>query len=354
MSCDGNRHRFLTFLHSQKGMDATHLEKLYQIAKARGPQSTEDEVVQAHKTRQLFLAMQKEGIKPPAHAANGLPKRSSRSGYAAIYNAIQKSFKTRTFHPRREDPNPLADLHESLKTLKDGQVYNMATGRNDNGDNRWGFNGKRYTPEGETYKHHIWFGSHWRWHSVGLPNGVVEAKQEARDILLGREEIPEEFLQTDAQGLLEDGYDPLGFDADHYNRCGHNIYGIHRDKKLSDDEYREIIQHNFDARYSQLVKRSRLKKPKRYDVDLDGFCADGFMPRYPDEKDDKDRFGYNRHGFKDGRSWTGYDEDGIDQKGEPRPKVTHYDAWGYHRKEGLTEPDKKGRRYNLIGWQYDP
>jgi hypothetical protein len=65
MSCDGNRHRYLSFMENQHGMNARHLEMLYQRHKARGPQSPEEEVVQSHKTRQLFLAMQKEGIKPP-------------------------------------------------------------------------------------------------------------------------------------------------------------------------------------------------------------------------------------------------------------------------------------------------
>ena len=351
MSCDGNRHRYFSFMEGKHhGLNSRHLETLYQQHKARGPQSPEEEVVQTHKTQQLFLAMRQEGIKPPTHAANGLPKRSSRSGYAAVYDAIQMKFKKENRSSRHS--GPLDDLHRNLGPLKDGQGYRMATGRNDDGDNRWGWRAKhRADPSGRS---HVWFGKGNRWHYVLNRRDATTAEEEYDRIIRGSEAIPEDFLQPDVQGLLEDGYDLLGFDANHHNRLGYNIYSIHRDQKLSNDEYREIVQYEFDAKYSPLVKRDRLKKPKRYDVDLDGFGADGFMPRYPEEKDDKDRFGFNRHGFKSGRSWTGYDEEGLDQQGNPRPQVTHYDGWGYHRKEGLTEPDKKGRRYNLIGWQYDP
>ena len=347
MSCDGNRHRFLSFMQSQYGMNAQHLEKLYQIAKAHGPQSPEDEVVQTHKTRQLFLAMQKEGIKPPTHAANGLPKKSSRSGYAAVYDAIRLKFNKDGVRSN----NPLTDLHVNLGPLKDGQGYKMATGCNDQGKNRWGWNGKY---RHDTQQSHVWLGSHYRWQFAFSARKTTKAEEEYDRIISGLKAIPEDFIQPDAQGLLEDGYDLLGFDANHLDRRDHNIYGIHRDRNLSDAEYREIIRQRHDLRHSPYVKRDRLKKLKQYDVDLDGFCADGFMPRYPEEKDDKDRFGYNRYGFKNGYSWTGYDEKGLDQQGNPHPKVPYYDAWGYHRKEGLTMPDEKGRRYNLIGWQYDP
>ncbi len=263
-------------------------------------------------------------------------------------------FKKEKFHPRFGNPNPLSDLHASLSSLKDGQGYSMATGRNKEGANRWGWRGK-YRADPASGNSHVWFGDKSRWnYALQNANLSTEAEKEFKNIIAGIEDVPKDFLQPDAQGLLEDGYDLLGFDTKHLDRRGRNIYGIHCDEKLSDDEYREIIQDRFGARYSPTVKRARLKKPKRYDVDMDGFDDKGFMPRYADEKDDKDRFGYNRHGFRKGRSWTGYDEDGLDAKGNPRPKVAHYDSWGYHRKEGLTEPDKKGRRYNLIGWQYDP
>jgi len=94
---------------------------------------------------------------------------------------------------------------------------------------------------------------------------------------------------------------------------------------------------------------------KDYRVDIEGYAPeDGFRPTFEDANLDCDRFGFNRLGFKGGRSWTGYDEQGLDAQGKPAPQSKGYDAWGYERKSGLTAPDAQGRRYNLIGWVHDP
>ena len=350
MSCEGNRHSFLALLQREHGIDEIQLEKRYRAHKARGPQSPEEEILQTFKTRQLFSLMRDKGIKPPTHAANGLPKKDSRTGYAAIYDAIQNEYKGDAFRDRRY--NPLRTLNSALKNLKDAQGYDMATGLNANGDNRWGWNyHRRKTPkrgQGAASQTHVWFGGYSSYASLASRPDAGDA-QSKRD-LFSPESVPEDFLQPDADGLLEDGFDLLGFDKSLHNADGFNIYGIHKDENPSEMDYRNYVGAHYQ---SPNIVRYRLKKPKKYDVDIEGFAADGFLPRHPKEGDDRDRFGFNRNGFRKGRSWTGYDERGLDQKGRPRKQTPYYDDWGYHRREGLTEPDKKGRRYNLIGWQYD-
>ncbi|MBT7071953.1 MAG: hypothetical protein HN855_07530 [Anaerolineae bacterium] len=355
MSCEGNRHRFLQYLQRQHGMDARHLEQLYQHHKSRGPQGPEEEIVQTHKTRQLFSAMQQEGIKPPAHAANGLPKKDSRSGYAAIHDAIQLEFAGKSTRARYE--NPLKSAQRQLKGMKDSRGFDMADGQDDQNANRWGWRYRRkYQPgtDPRTIRNageHVWFGDAFSFEKI-----TTFVDRRSSDYLHNPKSaafraVPDEFLKPDSQGLLEDGFDLLGFDAQGYDPDGYDLYGVHKNAQLSEQEYQALANETY---HSAEIKRARLKKPKDYDVDVEGYGDDGFLPRYPDEKDDKDRLGFDRSGFKDGRSWTGYDEQGLDMQGNPRPQVTHYDNWGYHRRQGLTEPDKKGRRYNLIGWQYDP
>ncbi|RME48500.1 MAG: hypothetical protein D6796_06175, partial [Caldilineae bacterium] len=161
----------------------------------------------------------------------------------------------------------------------------------------------------------------------------------------------QEFLKRkDAQGFLSDGYDEKGFDRDGFDMLGYSIYGLSRLETNND-----AVVHDLAAQKSYVrVIRKGLKNPKPYDIDIEGFSPDdGFRPAAKDENDDVDRFGYNRLGFRQGRSWTGYDQNGLDTQGNPAPKRKGYDAWGYHRKEGLTAPDDKGRRYNLIGWVYN-
>ena len=93
MSCDNNRARYFDHLVTGAGagasVTAADLEALYQAR--RGPPADRLAALMAEaKTRQLFSAMQRAGFTPPAHAANGLPKVASQTGYAAVYDHLQR------------------------------------------------------------------------------------------------------------------------------------------------------------------------------------------------------------------------------------------------------------------------
>jgi len=78
----------------------TVMERIYQTgqsagitkAKARGGDGSEM-AVESEKTARLFGRMQKMGLKPPTHSADGLPKKAARFGYGQIermLDAIEK------------------------------------------------------------------------------------------------------------------------------------------------------------------------------------------------------------------------------------------------------------------------
>jgi hypothetical protein len=158
-----------------------------------------------------------------------------------------------------------------------------------------------------------------------------------------------EFTRVDANGLLPDGYSPEGFDAQGFDALGYSLYGLTR-AEMQDPEAVRRAASTRRVLESPFRTRTKIKTP----LDVEGFMEDGFRTLNEDPHQDLDRFGFNRLGFKGGRSWTGYDEKGLDAQGKPAPKIKGYDAWGYKRDDGLTAPDAAGRRYNLIGWVYDP
>ncbi|MCF6278281.1 MAG: hypothetical protein L3J16_05960, partial [Anaerolineales bacterium] len=339
MSCEGNRHQFFLWASEKYGLKEKELEKIYQTAKARGPQDDAEKTIQAHKTRLLFGTMRSLGIQPPTHSSSGLPKANSCSGYAEISDLLNAIAQAQA---QKNDPLANADL----RYLTDGEGYYLRSGyHKKTRKNRQGFSANGYMESGE----HVWygtdhvsqvFGARYNTEDLQLHFGV------SADVGIDEEER-ERFLAAQQNGIYPDGYDRFGFDADGYSEIDLDHYGFQRGVQVN-------YPHEASQKMRVNVKRMGLKNPKQYTIDVEGFAEDGFMPRYADQLEDKDRLGYTRKGFRQGRSWTGYDEMGLDAQGNARPKIPWHDAWGYNRKTGLTEPDAQGRQYNLIGWRYDP
>lgn len=336
MSCEGNRLKFFEQAQAALGLDAQALERVYQAGKAKGL-SPEEEDRATQKTRWLFADMQTAGLKPPTHSADGLPKMAARAGYAAIFDYLRQNAPVKPMSPSEigiEAVGSVWPLEIRPHTLLDHL-----------GRNGEGFLFHRFCHnEGAKTGKHVWFGA---------KNDESEILGE-RPLWISNEELPKmkAFAQNaDADGLLADGYAPEGFDRDGFDALGYSIYGLRREE-MSDAQR---IQNEAARTISLFVRRSGRSNSKEYKVDIEGYSPqDGFRPTFEDEILDCDRFGFNRLGFKGGRSWTGYDEKGLDAQGKPAPQVKGYDAWGYERKSGLTAPDAQGRRYNLIGWAYDP
>ena len=105
MSCGGNRHHFLVHQTQTKGgqnplMAAFKnnesaaieaLERIFQVHKSASVRNKPGESAQLEataKTQKLFEAMRAAKLKPPTHAKDGLPKMSSRFGYAEIHDTL--------------------------------------------------------------------------------------------------------------------------------------------------------------------------------------------------------------------------------------------------------------------------
>jgi hypothetical protein len=105
MSCGGNRHHY--FIHqtqaqggqnplmaafgNNEGAAVEALERIFQVHKSAAVRQKPGESAQLEataKTQKLFDAMRTAKLKPPTHAKDGLPKMSSRFGYAEIHNAL--------------------------------------------------------------------------------------------------------------------------------------------------------------------------------------------------------------------------------------------------------------------------
>ncbi len=326
MSCEGNRHRFLNSAAPLTGLNPAQMEKVYQAGKAGGAGGSDIEEL-THKTRLLFDAMRGMGIKPPTHSKDGLPKPDSRAGYAALYDYLIANSSANKHNIQRDEliASP-PDVKKSLPVSPEGLLDFL-------NKNAAGYIRHNRRPDGTLVP-------------TLPPEFSLPFSMNTLEIVRYQA-----FLQRkDAQGFLSDGYDEKGFDRDGFDMLGYSIYGLSRTETNDNG-----VVHDLAAQKSYVrVVRNGLKNPKNYDIDAEGFSPDdGFRPAARDEKDDMDRFGYNRLGFRQGRSWTGYDQNGLDAQGNPAPKRKGYDAWGYHRKEGLTAPDDKGRRYNLIGWVYN-
>lgn len=338
MSCEGNRLRFFAYLQTVLGMDAGTLERIYQAGKAAGvPDGKEAEA--SEKTRLLFRDMQEVGIRPPTHSPDGLPKPDSRAGYAAVLDYLRSHC-----HPTRLESDWQGDF--SVWPLEDLDPR----GLDKDGKNRAGFFGHRYLaleqPDSpHEHRVNLWSG---RLDGIGPHTGFMETFEALAE---EKEAFQAYLAQADAQGYLPDGYHKLGFDRGGWDESGYNLYGLRQDD-LKDDG---LLKATARRRIRHGVYRPNRVRLVVYELDIEGFSPeDGFRPHDGDEVYDHDRFGFNRLGFRCGRSWTGYDENGLDANGHPAPARPGYDAWGYERKTGLTAPDAQGRRYNLIGWVYDP
>lgn len=105
MSCGGNRHNFFVQKTNQsngnnaltaafggnKNAAIEALERIYQVHKSAAVRQKPGEAAQLEataKTRKLFDEMNTNLIKPPTHAKDGMPKMSSRFGYAEIQNTL--------------------------------------------------------------------------------------------------------------------------------------------------------------------------------------------------------------------------------------------------------------------------
>lgn len=334
MSCEGNRHRFFSLVEQRiPGVDAETLERIYQAARnAPEDEGADEEAIR--KTRLLFSDMLEVGITPPTHSPDGLPKKSARRGYAAVYDALRN---------RKMPPGFTRDEMMSL-----GEEYRQITGYVM--DSAWdemeyrnhaGFFGHREIVNGEDVC--IGNGSAFRTTFLGDEQHPVLYPDDREGLL--------RFMQTlDDHGQLADGYDLTGFDMQGLDARKRNRYG------LSEEELRDenLLRRLAGRKLKEFVTRPGRKTSKEIAVDLEGFGEDGFRPQNGPEETEVDRLGYNRTGFKNGRTFTGYDETGLDEKGKPAPRRTGYDRFGYERSTGLTAPDGQGRRYNLIGWVYDP
>ena len=362
MSCEGNRHKFFSWLQNARGLDAAMLEKRYQSAKSAGG-SPELLPVAQMKTRRLFQAMQAVGIKPPTHSPSGLPKDASCFGYAAVMDYLEGQevslLQSAFFTPQSLgiSENEWQNLAFRIANAPSYTGVNPLSGLSKNGTNLQGWNAWKRNRGGI----HAWLGEKDSYEAVtGVPENVSSPIDTVDEHLFwGRESSGDTgdymaFLadwRPDADGIYPDGYHESGFNRQGYTDTGLSIYGF-RKGQIPDSVG------DFVSGTTVIVHRARAnrKTRKEYHVDIEGFCPkDGFFPGATlYEQDDRDRFGWNRLGFRNGRSWTGYDENGLDSQGNPFPKRTWFDAWGYDRRDGLTAPDDQGRRYNLIGWVYDP
>ena len=89
MSCEGHRDTYFeTVEANQPGASVDELDTIYQTAKNRPAFSDLEDTIATAKTRKLFADMQGLGIKPPTHSSSGLPRKSSRRGYAAVYDHL--------------------------------------------------------------------------------------------------------------------------------------------------------------------------------------------------------------------------------------------------------------------------
>jgi hypothetical protein len=105
MSCGGNRHHY--FIHQtqaqggqnplmaafghNEGAAIEALERIFQVYKSAAVRQKPGEAAQLEataKTQKLFDAMRARKLKPPTHAKDGLPKMSSRFGYAEIHDTL--------------------------------------------------------------------------------------------------------------------------------------------------------------------------------------------------------------------------------------------------------------------------
>ncbi len=329
MSCERNRYAFLSAIAPLLGLDAAQAEKIYQAGRMRG---NHDVGTETQKTHRLFDDMRALNIKPPTHSKDGLPKMTARAGYAALYDYIIANAKV-----------TIPDA--AMQVVENGQVM---IGKDlliqESGCNAAGYLLHYRRP---VTKEHVWFPN-----TAPSPADQFGARAKHYRLKKKEQQQYEERFVPDEHGIYPDGLGVQGFDKDGFDELGFSIYGLTREE-MADANL--VVRMARWKRYIQRrwVSPGGVKQQIGFSVDVEGFADDGYEPA-PWFMKTTDRLGFDREGFRNGRSWTGYDENGIDIDGNPAPELPGYDGWGYDLSTGLTAPDAQGRRYNVFGWVYDP
>ncbi len=381
MSCEGNRHKFFQ-VASDDVLTAETLERIYQAN--RGQAASQGEALAAEaKTRALFAQMERMGIKPPTHAADGLPKKASQAGYAAVFDALQ-----RRAQEEQEEEEQAAQLSLAMQQ-EDGETWYDPEGFDIDGYDREGYDRDGFDKEGyNRYGYDIDGFDRSGFDSLGYDKSLRD--REGYDYLgydrqgYDRDGYDKDgydregfdrggydrdgydktgnrhpFFSPDEKGLLGDGRDRYGFDAEGYNAHGYDRNGFDREG---------FNQYGYDrAGYDQHGINHK-------GIDDQGYSAKGYR-KDKDRHQLVDRFGFDEHGFgPDGYTVTGYDHNGRDREGKRRERrfvrgksgkrlkarfcksgwdQDGYDRWGFHKDDGLTAPGEDGKRRNWLGWVYD-
>lgn len=392
MSCEQSRHKYFERKSASGVLSAEELERVYQQNRHMPGNEVERLACEA-KTRLLFADFAGQGLRPPTHAASGLPKSESQPGYAAVYDLLRRRQLIGSSGPAVLARNTKRD-DQALCAPNDPRLG--LDGRDQNGMDRWGFNPEGFDAAGYDREGFNRDG----WNRLGFNRQGLDAYMRAADGF-GRDGYNKDGVDQqgfdkfgyhpvsgrDADGFDRNGYDPDGYDRDGYDRRGRDRKGDPDPDFLPDadgyypDGY-DLLGYDREGYDLHGLDRwgfgrdgynllgwdrngydrngdlhHRLKAP-------DGYDSNGYKNNY-------NRSGYDWWGFKNGRSFTGFDRDLKDASGQPRkvlnekgrwvrPKYDSegfdeqgYDQRGYHRDSGLTAPDDQGRRYNTYGWIYD-
>ena len=401
MSCELHRQKFFEIISVSGSISAEELEHVYQ-GNRHIPSETERLSVEA-KTRSLFNVIAANGLKPPTHSADGLPKAESQPGYAAVYDLLRKM-------------DLLGDTLLMKKAVNQDRAIFPANdpalgldGRDAQGFDRWGYNREGLDRNGfdrDGYDKNGLDRMGFNRHGFNRAGLDLHARNALGFDFSGvdKEKFKVNGYHEDTK-LDHDGYNLDGFNANGYDRDGYNCLGVHYDGN-PDPNFRPDAEGYYpdglnaygfgrDGYDAEGYDRFGFGRDgyNRADIDRNGYNRDGSIHG-------QDAEGYSEYGYKQERregyyrswnragydnmgfcishtgnqshiSYTGFDRDGHDKDGQPRKVLNAkgrlinakydrdgfdadgYDQWGYHKDTGLTAPDKKGRQYNTDGWVYD-
>ena len=217
MSCDHNRAKFFEIM-AASGLVATDaLERAFQQNR-RVPASDAERLSAEAKTRLLFASIAAQGLKPPTHSADGLPRLDARPGYAAVFDLLRQQ--------------GLLGETERMRGLSMASAapVNPAglgpDGRDAEGYDRWGYNKDGYDRRGRDRQGFNEAGLD----KQGYNRHGIDANGYARDGFnaagYNNERIGRDGLTFDGfdpqTGLDRDGYDRNGYDANGFDRTGYN------------------------------------------------------------------------------------------------------------------------------------
>jgi hypothetical protein len=398
MSCELHRQKFFEIISATGVITADALEHVYQQHR-HIPSDAERLSVEA-KTRSLFNVIAANGLKPPTHSADGMPKAESQPGYAAVYDLLRKKdllVDPRSLHKaggQRKKSNAICAANDPALGLdgRDAQGFDRwgynregldQSGFDRDGYDRNGMDGKGYTRHGFNRAGLDKDGySALGYDYMGCDKKGFDIRGYHKDTKLDAEGynddgfnangydrvgynclgihfdgIPDPNFPVDAQGYYPDGLNAQGFGRDGYDMDGYDLYGFGRD-----GYNRASIDRNGYNRSGEL-----------HGEDAEGFSSYGYrMENRAGYYRSWNRAGYDSAGFNEARfSYTGFGIDGRDKDGQPRKvqsargkwvnakydrdgfDTNGYDQWGYHKDTGLTAPAKNGRQYNSYGWMLD-